>query len=44
MNDDGEMIANLAAWKHHDGKDFYLSVEVSPNYRLDMRTEHPPKR
>jgi hypothetical protein len=32
IDDDYEVIANLAAWKHHDGTDFYLSVELSPKY------------
>ena len=32
MEDDDEVIANIAAWKHHDGNDFYLSVELSPKY------------
>ena len=25
-----ELVANLAAWKNHDGKSHYLTVEVSP--------------
>jgi hypothetical protein len=32
IDDYHEVIANLAAWKHHDGNDFYLSVELSPKY------------
>ena len=32
MDDDDDVVANLAAWKHHDGKDHYLSVELSPKY------------
>ena len=32
LDDDNEVIANLAAWKHHDGNDFYLSVELSPKF------------
>ena len=32
LDDDHEVIANLAAWKYHDGKDFYLSVELSPKF------------
>lgn len=32
MDEDDEVTTNLAAWKHHDGNDFYLSVELSPKY------------
>ena len=32
LDEEDEVIANLAAWKHHDGNDFYLSVELSPRF------------
>lgn len=32
IEDNDEVIANLAAWKHHDGNDFYLSVELSAKF------------
>ncbi len=41
MDDDDEVIANLAAWKHHDGNDFYLSVELSPKF-TNSRSLNPP--
>ena len=27
-----ELVANLAAWKNHDGLNHYLTVEVSPRF------------
>lgn len=33
MDDEDEVIANLAAWKHRDGNECYLSVELSPKYQ-----------
>ncbi len=27
-----ELVANLAAWKNHDGHSHYLTVEVSPRF------------
>lgn len=36
MDGDDEVIANLAAWKHHDGNDFYLSVEISPKFESSI--------
>lgn len=33
MDDDTEVIASLAAWKHRDGDECYLSVELSPKYQ-----------
>jgi hypothetical protein len=45
INDEEEVIANLAAWKHHDGKDFYLSVELSPKFKnLDRRPQKIEER
>lgn len=37
MEDDDEVIANIAAWKHHDGNEFYLSVELSPKYNIEAK-------
>ena len=33
MDDDAEVVASLAAWKHRDGDECYLSVELSPKYQ-----------
>ena len=32
IGEDDELVANLAAWKNHDGRDHYLSVEISPRF------------
>jgi hypothetical protein len=40
ISDDDEVIANLAAWKHHDGNDFYLSVELSPKFANSIHRPH----
>jgi|688.fasta_scaffold1081071_1 hypothetical protein len=45
IDDDEEVIANLAAWKHHDGNDFYLSVELSPKFKSpDRRPQNKEER
>ena len=45
IDGDEEVIANLAAWKHHDGKDFYLSVELSPKFKNpDRRPQNKEER
>jgi hypothetical protein len=41
LDDNNEVIANLAAWKHHDGNDFYLSVELSPKYNAAVDATAP---
>ena len=41
MDADDEVIANLAAWKHHDGNEFYLSVELSPKYNAAADAKAP---
>lgn len=33
MDDGAEVTASLAAWKHRDGDECYLSVELSPKYK-----------
>ena len=44
LDDDNEVIANLAAWKHHDGNDFYLSVELSPKFTNAVSRPQNEKR
>ena len=44
MDNDDEVIANLAAWKHHDGNDFYLSVELSPKFTNTVSRAQNEKR
>jgi hypothetical protein len=43
MDDDDEVTSNLAAWKHHDGNDFYLSVELSPKYESQSVGKRRPE-
>ncbi len=44
LENDDEVIANLAAWKHHDGNDFYLSVELSPKFTNSVSRPQNEKR
>lgn len=44
LDDDNEVIANLAAWKYHDGNDFYLSVELSPKFTETVSRPQNAKR
>lgn len=43
MKDHDDVIANLAAWKHHDGTDFYLSMELSPKYESQSVGKRRPE-